>query len=157
VSRLTVTARGTPSDAIAGGRAVSRQLKGAWSAAARRTAFGWTAEMAIPLVLLDFAPDADTFGVNLVRYQHRTAETSEWADVTPQRLPEEAGHLTGLHLADVSTAGRRRAARGVSWAPAWTCAISRPAASPRWSRPGPTSAASTATWPASATATPGSS
>lgn len=106
VSRFTVTARGTPSDVMAGGRAASRQLKGLWSAAARRTAFGWTAEMAIPLALLDFAPDADLFGLNLTRYQHRTAESSEWANVTPQRLPEEAGHLTGLHLADVPAAGR---------------------------------------------------
>lgn len=106
VSRFTVTARGTPSDQLAGGRAVSRLLKGSWSAAARRTPFGWTAEMAIPLALLEFAPDADTFGLNLLRYQHRTAEWSEWANVTPQRLPEEAGHLTGLQLSEASAAGR---------------------------------------------------
>ncbi len=106
VSRFTVTARGTQSDAPAGGRAVNRLWKGHWSAAARRTPFGWTAEMAIPLALLDFAPDAEVFGLNFIRYQNRTAEWSEWADLTPRRLPEEAGHLTGLNLDDAAAAGR---------------------------------------------------
>ena len=48
--------------------------------------------------MLDLDPETDTIGLNFSRYQHRTRELSYWADVTPQRLPEEAGHLTGLHL-----------------------------------------------------------
>ena len=106
ISRFTVTARGTQSDVMAGGRARNRQWKGAWSAATRRTPFGWTAEMAIPLALLDFKAGADTFGLNFTRYQARTAEWSEWADLTPQRLPQEAGHLTGLRLAPATAADR---------------------------------------------------
>ena len=47
LSSFTVTARGTQSDAIAGGRA--RKWKGEWHAAAQRTSLGWTAEIAIPL------------------------------------------------------------------------------------------------------------
>ena len=87
VSRFTVTARGTQSDAMAGGRGRQRAWQGEWRAAARRTPVGWTAEMAIPFALLEFDPDADTFGINFSRYQNRTREWSEWADLTPQRLP----------------------------------------------------------------------
>jgi hypothetical protein len=79
VSRFTVTARGTQSDALAGGRAQTRGWKGEWTAAARRTPFGWTAEIAIPIGLLEFEAGSDTFGINFSRYQNRTREWSEWA------------------------------------------------------------------------------
>jgi hypothetical protein len=102
VSRFTVTARGTQSDALAGGRAGQAGWKGRWQAAAQRTPTGWTAELAIPFALLAVAPDRDTIGVNFSRYQHRTREWSYWADITPQKLPEEAGHLTGLRLPQTS-------------------------------------------------------
>jgi hypothetical protein len=97
ISRFTVTARGTASDAIAG-RSRKLEQKGAWSAAAQRTPFGWTAEIAVPLELLEYEAGTETFGINFIRYQNRTKEWSEWANVTPRRLPEEAGHLTGLQL-----------------------------------------------------------
>ncbi len=106
LSRFTVTARGTQSDVMAGGRARQIAWKGAWSGAARRTPEGWTAEIAIPLAVLEFDPAASLFGINFERYQHRTREWSEWATLTPQRLPEEAGHLTGLRLRGGSTSGR---------------------------------------------------
>ena len=80
--------------------------KGEWTAAAQRTASGWTAEIAIPLALLEFDPGNDTFGINFTRYQNRTREWSEWANLTPQRLAEEAGHLTGLRLDRAPTAGQ---------------------------------------------------
>ena len=104
LSNFTVTARGTQSDAIAGGRA--RKWKGEWHAAAQRTSLGWTAEIAIPLDMLEFDPGTDTFGINFRRYQNRTREWSEWANLTPQRLPEEAGHLTGLRLPQIAVPGR---------------------------------------------------
>jgi hypothetical protein len=110
LSRFTVTARGTQSDAIAGGRARKIEWKGDWSAAAQRTSFGWTAEIAIPFAILDFTPGADTFGVNFIRYQGRTQEWSQWADLTPQNLPEEAGHLVGLRLPDAAAAGATKLA-----------------------------------------------
>ena len=106
VSRFTITARGTRSDVQAGGRAVTREWKGEWTAAAQRTAFGWTAEIAIPIALLAYEPGTATFGINFTRYQNRTREWSEWANLTPQRLPEEAGHLTGLRLAPAPESGR---------------------------------------------------
>jgi hypothetical protein len=116
VSRFTVTARGTQSDAIAGGRAGKLEWKGVWHAAVARTAFGWTAEIAIPLAMLEFEADATTFGINFSRYQNRTREWSEWANVTPQRLPEEAGHLTGLRLPETAAPGRLAVMQYVSGA-----------------------------------------
>jgi hypothetical protein len=106
LSSFTVTARGTQSDAMAGGRARKIEWKGEWRAAAQRTPFGWTAEMAIPFDILDFDAETHTFGINFSRYQSRTKESSEWADLTPQRLPEEAGHLTALRLPAAGTGGR---------------------------------------------------
>ncbi len=50
--------------------------KGEWQAAAQRTPLGWTAEIAIPLAMLEFDPDTDTFGINFSRYQNRTREWS---------------------------------------------------------------------------------
>jgi hypothetical protein len=106
LSRFTVTARGTQSDAMAGGRARNVEWKGVWSAAVARTASGWTVEIAIPFEILEFDPHTDTFGLNFSRYQNRTREWSYWADLTPQRLPEEAGHLTGLQLPPAGVPGR---------------------------------------------------
>jgi hypothetical protein len=106
ISRFTVTARGTQSDAMSGGRARKIEWKGNWRAAARKTSFGWTAEVAIPFEILDFDPDAEVFGINFTRYQNRTQQWSEWANLTPQRLAEQAGHLTGLRL-PADTAPRR--------------------------------------------------
>ena len=106
LSRFTVTARGTQSDAIGGGRASNFEGKGKWTAAATRTPDGWTAEIAIPLEMLEFDPTTDTFGINFRRYQNRSSEWSEWADLTSQRLLEEAGHLTGLRLSQTAVPGR---------------------------------------------------
>ncbi len=107
ISRFTVTARGTQSDVRADGRAQKAEWKGVWRAAARKTSSGWTAEIEIPLDILQFDPAAGTFGINFVRYQHRTAEWSEWANVTPQRQPEEAGHLIGLELPQAAAPPQR--------------------------------------------------
>jgi hypothetical protein len=102
ISDFSVNARGTQSDAIASGRARKIEWKGDWQAAAQRTADGWTAEIAIPFAILNYQPGADTFGVNFVRYHHRTQERSRWADITAQFLPEESGHLSGLALPNKS-------------------------------------------------------
>jgi len=98
VSDFSVNALGTQTDAIAGGRARNIAWKGDWQTAVQRTSDGWTAEMRIPFIILNFQAGSDTFGVNFLRYHHRTQERSRWADVTPQYLPQEAGHLTGLIL-----------------------------------------------------------
>ena len=92
-SSYAVNAQGTQSDAIAGGRARKIEWKGDWKAAVTRTAYGWSAEIAIPFSILNLHDTSQVFGVNFVRYHYRTDEKSRWADLTPQDKPEEMGHL----------------------------------------------------------------
>jgi hypothetical protein len=96
ISTYSVNAAGTQSDAIAGGRARQLAWKGDWRAATTRTPYGWSAEIAIPFAILNFETGVTAFGVNFLRYHHRTTEWSRWADVTVRSLPEERGRLTTL-------------------------------------------------------------
>lgn len=98
ISTYSVNLNGTQSDSFSGGRARKIEWKGDWHAAASRTAYGWSAEFAIPFKILNYQLDSDTFGVNFLRYHNRTDELSRWADVTPQGKREEMGKLTGLRL-----------------------------------------------------------
>ena len=98
ISRFSVNARGTQQDEIAGGRARKIDWKGDWHAAAVRTDYGWSVEMAIPFQILSFPDGTRVFRINFVRYHNRTGERSYWADLTPQFKPEEMGRLAGLEL-----------------------------------------------------------
>ncbi len=96
ISKFSVNARGTQTDAFAGGRARQLAWKGEWKAAVSRTDYGWTAEIAIPYEILNFQLGTNAIGINFLRYHNRTAEWSRWADITVRALPEEMGRLTGL-------------------------------------------------------------
>lgn len=98
ISSYSVNVLGVQNDKIATGRADNISWKGDWNAAAVRTDYGWSAELAIPLRILNYREQDQEFGINFARYQHRTGEWSRWADVTPQNKPEEMGRLTGLRL-----------------------------------------------------------
>ena len=98
ISSYSVNARGTQHDFIAGGRADNIAWKGDWSAAAVRTDYGWSAEIAIPVRTLNFDSGASVFGVNFLRYHNRTREWSRWADTGIYNRPEEMGRLVGLAL-----------------------------------------------------------
>lgn len=102
ISRFSVSANGVQDDAIAGGRSAKIEWKGDWSAAATRTDYGWSAEIAIPFSILNYQEGDTTFGVNFLRYQNRSQEWSRWADVTPRNLPEQMGQLNGLVLPPAS-------------------------------------------------------
>jgi hypothetical protein len=102
ISTYKVSASGVQDDAIAGGRARQLEWKGRWHAAARRTAYGWSAEIAIPFGILNYEPGTTAMGVNFLRHHHRTGEWSRWADITPRALPTEMGKLTGLELPAVA-------------------------------------------------------
>lgn len=104
ISSFSVNAIGTQSDVIAGGRARKIEWKGDWQAAVARDAGGWTAEIAIPLAILNFRPGDAVFGANFIRYQHRTDELSRWADIGVRALPDQMGRLTDLELPE---AGKR--------------------------------------------------
>ncbi|MDH5535533.1 MAG: hypothetical protein OEZ08_08190, partial [Betaproteobacteria bacterium] len=54
ISKFSVNARGTQQDEIAGGRARRIEWKGDWQAAAVRTIYGWSAEIAIPFQMLAY-------------------------------------------------------------------------------------------------------
>ncbi len=72
---------------------------GIWNAAARITAEGWEAEVAIPFKTLRFKPGQTTWGLNIERRIKRRNETDRWAgarrDIWPTNLAE-AGILEGL-------------------------------------------------------------
>ncbi len=103
ISSFSVNARGTQSDFIATGRARQLAWKGDWKAAVLRTEYGWAAEVAIPYEIMNFHVGTSVVGVNFVRYHHRTAERSRWADITVRSLPEEMGQLNGLRPSVVGT------------------------------------------------------
>lgn len=103
---FSVNARGTQDAEVGNGRARQTAWRGAWSAATVRTDYGWSTEIAIPFAILNFEPGADTFSANFFRYHNRTRELSQWADTTPQNLPEQIGRMTGL--APPAAIGRRQ-------------------------------------------------
>lgn len=82
-----------------------RQADGSWDApwrsAARRTEFGWTAEIAIPLTSIKYAAGENRrWGINFGRSRRRTLEFSTWAGPLDNRARvSQAGSLTGLTLA----------------------------------------------------------
>lgn len=102
ISRFALNANGVQDDSLAGGRSTKIEWKGDWRGAAARTAYGWSAEMAIPFALLGYQDGDVSFGANFLRYQHRSGEWSRWADITPRNLPEEMGRLDGLVLPPAS-------------------------------------------------------
>lgn len=97
-SKFSINARGTQFDEIGSGRARQLSWKGDWKAATAKTDYGWSAEIAIPFAILNFEPKTEVFAINFYRYHNRTRELSQWADTTPQNLPEEIGRVTGLAL-----------------------------------------------------------
>ena len=111
VSRFTVTARGhaVGRDRRGTGRRLQGQVdtrrRSARRSAGRRNSPSRSR-------CSTSTPRPTPSAMNFSRYQNRTRELSYWADVTPQRLAEEAGHLTGLAPAD-DDVGRA----------AWRCAV----------------------------------
>jgi hypothetical protein len=75
---FTVNPLGTMSEEIPGGAAAKVEWRGDWHAAARRTAKGWTAEMAIPFELLRYPPGQRKFGLIFRRHVSRTSREYCW-------------------------------------------------------------------------------
>lgn len=95
---FSVNAIGTPSAQLAGGRANKAEWKGDFFTAAKRTPTGWTAEMQIPWVSLNYPPAKGpiTIGINFVRYQQRTTITSIWSNIGPQSFLDKEGCWNGV-------------------------------------------------------------
>ena len=82
------------------GRTVDGSWDGAWRAAARRTEYGWSAELAIPFRSLSFRRGARvTWGINFGRSRRSTLERSFWAGPldNPYRV-SQAGTLRDLEI-----------------------------------------------------------
>jgi len=98
LSRFAVNVLGTPSARIGGGRARKTEWQGDWSAAAKRHARGWSAELRIPWKMLNYPSGgrAVTMGINFTRFQHRTRVESVWSNTGPQHHLERMGLWTGV-------------------------------------------------------------
>jgi hypothetical protein len=90
---FTVNPLGTQHIRQGGGRAGKLEWQGAWSAAAKRVADGWTAEMRIPWSILSYPRSRQPIhiGINFRRNQYRTQITSFWSDLGPQRFNDRQG------------------------------------------------------------------
>ena len=92
------------------GRDLNLEWDGIWSVASRKTAAGWTAEIAIPISTLRFDPAAPAWGFNVQRYIAHKREMTHWSglprevgvlgqvgsEVQPVHRVSMAGELTGL-------------------------------------------------------------
>lgn len=82
------------------GRTVDGSWDGAWRAAARRTDYGWSAELAIPFASLSFRRgDRVTWGINFGRSRRSTLERSFWAGpLDHQYRVSQAGMVRDLEI-----------------------------------------------------------
>jgi plastocyanin len=97
---LRINPSGVQYDALALGRAdPDPGWNAVWEAATRIDSLGWTAELRIPFSQLRLAGSgAQTWGLQIWRYEDRRKETSQWAFWTKHEPggPAYFGHLTGL-------------------------------------------------------------
>jgi len=84
------------------GRVVDDNWDATWYTAAARIDGGWSAEIAIPLVILRFTPgDRQIWGLNLGRTTRRLLETSFWTGPLEARFRiSQYGSLAGLDLSN---------------------------------------------------------
>lgn len=99
----SLNAIGTKNDQLPGSGNRKIQWKGDWRGAVKRTDYGWSAEIAIPFEILNFSPEADSFGINFSRYQHRTQEKSYWVKPTTEKQINPLGYLAGFTLPRTKT------------------------------------------------------
>lgn len=82
------------------GRTVDGSWDGTWHAAARRTEYGWSAELAIPFASLSFRRGANVrWGINFGRSRRSSLERSFWTGpLDHQYRVSQAGVLRGLEI-----------------------------------------------------------
>ena len=72
---------------------------GIWRAWVKKEDFGWSAEIRIPLMTINFNPENDTWGINFQRTIRRKNENVLWSGHLRNQgilRPQDAGKLTGL-------------------------------------------------------------
>lgn len=94
--------RGTQSDGRFGddGKSVDNSWDAAWTSAARRTEYGWSAEFAVPLTSIKYAAGSNmTWGINFGRSRRRSLEISAWTGpLEAMGRVSQGGALQGLEL-----------------------------------------------------------
>ena len=95
-----INAGGARQDGLISGKEdVSLDWDGLWEARSRRTATGWTAEIALSARSLRFRPGLPSWGMNFDRYVSRERLTLRWSGASLDARLEDlqrAGSLTGL-------------------------------------------------------------
>ena len=83
------------------GRQTDASWDAPWRSAARRTDFGWTAELAIPFTSIKYAAGENRrWGINFGRSRRRTLEFATWAGPLDSRARvSQSGSLTGVTVA----------------------------------------------------------
>lgn len=97
-ARFSVNPLGTRSARIGGGRAGKAEWNGEWDAAARTGPDGWSAEMRIPWVTLNYPSGGKdiTVGLNFTRFQYRTRIESQWSYTGIQGFDDLEGRWQGV-------------------------------------------------------------
>ena len=90
------------------GRDVNRNWDGVWAVGARRTDWGWSAEIAIPFSTLRFDRSLDTWGLNVERRIRRKNEETFWAP-----MARETGSFNSSAAYRVSLAGQLHGLTGI--------------------------------------------
>ncbi len=95
---FTVNPLGTRGTHIGGGRAGKAEWQGDWTAAAKRVADGWNAEMRIPWAILNYPNrrGPGRMGINFRRRHSRAKLETMWSDLGQQRFNERDGSWDGV-------------------------------------------------------------
>ena len=81
------------------GTSINRSWDGIWQAWVVQSDFGWSAEIRIPFMTLNFDPNAETWGVNFLRTIRRKNEETLWTGFQRNQgiaRPQDAGKLVDL-------------------------------------------------------------
>lgn len=81
------------------GAEINRDWNGIWRAWVSRDDKGWSAEIRIPFMTLNFDPNSDTWGINFMRTIRRKNEITLWQGYRRNQgieRPQDAGKLRGL-------------------------------------------------------------
>jgi len=79
------------------GRSMDLNWDTEWQAAAQKTAFGWSAELAIPFRKIAYDGSLKTWGVNFARLIRTNFETSYWSgEMTQSYRVSQSGKLKGI-------------------------------------------------------------
>lgn len=89
---FSLSAIGTRSVRLAGGRGNKLEWRGDWQGAVKRVADGWTAEMQIPWASLNYPKRSKiNMGINFARYHNRLRIMSIWSNISTQYFFENDG------------------------------------------------------------------